>query len=460
MTIVFYSTSTNTFDSSVVEYTNLPQNICQFADFKSRHPQDTFYIVTQKPALFMPEADCTVASDDAGPQEIAETIASYKADLAIAMTFWVAPFDWLTVSDALVAEKLKEKGICTVCNPLEAALICFDKNRTREFFEANGFSTPRSLFVDHDMFFCAGSHKEVLRNAYRESVFAQVKKMKLPLVIKDTTGLSSYSLAVVNTYGEATAYLTSRKNNSNRIIQEFEDGIQAGIEIYGVPGNYTVLAPFVFSVNKYGITSPKQSVKYSDGSVWTKSKEFSELKKEMLRLAELLKLEGAAQVDLVLKDGKWKIIEINPRLSGMSLSYTSGYKTSIFDIMYSSINKSFEQEKMNPVLSIKFPPQDKAILQRISELNNHHKEQEDAKILHITQIYDSAAKQEREKGWCEVIISGKDKKSIGLLLGELKSLFSQLEPMLSESQKPDASIFEQSELMLKYPLYQESPAQS
>jgi hypothetical protein len=310
------------------------------------------------------------------------------------------------------------------------------------------------------MFFCAGSHKEVLRNAYRESVFAQVKKMKLPLVIKDTTGLSSYSLAVVNTYGEAAAYLTSRKNNSNRIIQEFEDGIQAGIEIYGVPGNYTVLAPFVFSVNKYGITSPKQSVKYSDGSIWTKSKEFTELKKEMLRLAELLKLEGAAQVDLVLKDGKWKIIEINPRLSGMSLSYTSGYKTSIFDIMYSSINKSFEQEKMNPVLSIKFPPQDKAILQRISELNNHHKEQEDAKILHITQIYDSAAKQEREKGWCEVIISGRDKKSIGLMLGELKSLFSHLEPMLSECQKPDASIFEQSELMLKSPLYQESPAQS
>ena len=253
------------------------------------------------------------------------------------MTFWVAPFDWLNISDALVAEKLKEKGIKTICNPLETGLICFDKNRSREFFEAKSFSCPKTLFVDHDMFFCAGSHKDVLRNAYKESVFIQLKELQLPLVIKDTVGLSSYSLAVVNTYGEACAYLNSKKNNSNRIIQEFAEGLQIGVEIYGKPGNYTMLPPFIFSVNKYGITSPKQSVKYSQGTEWTQTKEFLDLQKEMLRLAELLKIQGAAQVDLVLKQGKWQIIEINPRLSGMTLAYCSALESNVFDLMYRGI---------------------------------------------------------------------------------------------------------------------------
>ena len=35
------------------------------------------------------------------------------ANLAIAMTFWISPYDWLPVSDALVAQKLEEKGIKT-----------------------------------------------------------------------------------------------------------------------------------------------------------------------------------------------------------------------------------------------------------------------------------------------------------------------------------------------------------
>ena len=174
MKIVFYSTSTNNFDSQAVEITNIPDNNSFFSDFKALYPKDSFYVVTQKPALFMPERDVILASLQATPQEIAELIAEQKPDLVIAMTFWVAPFDWLPLSDALVAEKLKEKGIKTICNPLETGLICFDKNRSREFFEAKGFSCPKTLFVDHDMFFCAGSHKDVLRNAYKESVFIQL----------------------------------------------------------------------------------------------------------------------------------------------------------------------------------------------------------------------------------------------------------------------------------------------
>ena len=522
MKVVFYSTNTNIFDEEHVEFINFPSNCEQFLAFTQKFPDDEFYIVTQKPALFMPEEeltsettdDCTsktpadilysveteaassraqlesqngrtfYAPQDFSPEQIAAKIAELSPDLAIAMTFWVAPFDWLTVSDALVAQELQKLGIKTICNPLQTALTCFDKNKTREFFLQNGFSAPRSLFVDHDMFFCAGSQKEVLRNIYRESVFCQIKQMKLPLVIKDTTGLSSYSLAVVNTYGEAFNYLTSKKNNSNRLVQEFAEGLQVGVEVYGTPGNYTVLPPFVFSTNKYGITSPKQSVKLCAGNkiaciegakteteetksenagaetgaqnyVWC-VKQSTSLDSLVKNLAEKLQFCGVAQIDLVYKDEKWTFIEINPRLSGMSRSYAAGLGCSLFELIYSPQQKV----EMNPVLSLKLPPQEKNVLKKIYEINSStpaYGSSNDSKLpanesqkISVNQIYDSAAKQEREKGWCEVIITADTTEEIRTKLNAIKNLFSRLSPELNEMQKPDSSIFEQAELMLKH----------
>lgn len=527
MTVVFYSTNTNIFDSEHVEFINFPSNCEQFLAFTQKFPNDEFFIVTQKPALFMPEEnltskttdDCTsktpadilysvetkadsshaqlesqngrtfYAPQDFSPEQIAAKIAELSPALAIAMTFWVAPFDWLTVSDALVAQELQKIGIKTVCNPLQTALTCFDKNKTREFFLQNGFNTPRSLFVDHDMFFCAGSQKEVLRNIYRESVFCQIKQMKLPLVIKDTTGLSSYSLAVVNTYGEAFNYLTSRKNNSNRLVQEFAEGLQVGVEVYGTPGNYTVLPPFVFSTNKYGITSPKQSVKLCAGNkiaciegakteteetksenvgaetgaqnyVWC-AKQSTSLDSLIKNLAEKLQFCGVAQIDLVYKNGKWTFIEINPRLSGMSRSYAAELGCSLFEMMYSQ-KKNI---KMNPVLSLKLPPQKKSVLEKIYALSscmpacnfNDSKKLPANELQKITvnQIYDSAAKQEREKGWCEVIITAKTIELIKKSLTAIKNLFKELSSELNELEQPDATIFEQAELMLKH--HEENP---
>ena len=185
------------------------------------------------------------------------------------------------------------------------------------------------VFCDHDLYFCAGSNKEVLRNVYKESVLAQIRGLRLPVIIKDTTGLSSYGMTVAHTYGEVAGYLNSKRNNSNRLIEEFISGRQFGLEIYGLPGAYTVLPPFEFSVNQYGITSPKQSVKYGPCELP------AELREMMLKLAEGLELCGTAQVDLILDDdGKWHIIEVNPRLSGMTYTYAAACGLSVFEMMY------------------------------------------------------------------------------------------------------------------------------
>ena len=445
MRIVFYSTNSNVFDEETFKITVMPGNTTAFEKFCAAHPEDSFVCVTQKPGMFMPE-NAIFLPQNAETDDVVSAILELKPDLAIAMTFWIEPYDWLPVSDALVAEKLKASGVRTICHSVECALNCFDKWRTHNLLARLGFKVPRAVFVDHDLYFCAGSNREVLRNIYKESVLEQIKSLKLPLIIKDTTGLSSYGMTVVHTYGEAAGYLNSKRNNSNRLLEEFIEGRQFGIEIYGVPGNYCVLPPFEFSVNQYGITSPKQSVKYGPCGLP------DTLRDMMLELAEKLELCGCAQVDLILdKDGNWNIIEINPRLSGMSYTYACWFGVSIFELIYTSVvipercgsraesrdrrgaassglRRRAATEDTGKVLNLKLPLISEAQMKEILQLPG---------IRLLNQTNDLAAKQEREKGFCECIIVAEEKSVIEKTVARLVELF------------PEDAIVLQSESMLK-----------
>ncbi len=409
MRIVFYSTNSNTFDEETFKISVMPRNAESFSEFCKAHPEHEFFCVMQKPATFMPE-NIVCLPQEAGIDDFADAIFNLKADLAVAMTFWIEPYDWLPVGDSLVGEKLKAAGIQTICHPVQAAMTCFDKWRTHNELARLGFGVAPAIFSDHDLYFCAGSNKEVLRNVYKESVLFQIRGLRLPVIIKDTTGLSSYGMTVAHTYGEVAGYLNSKRNNSNRLIEEFISGRQFGLEIYGVPGAYTVLPPFEFSVNQYGITSPKQSVKYGPCQLSV------ELREMMLKLAEGLGLCGAAQVDLILDDdGKWHIIEVNPRLSGMTYTYAAACGLSVFEMMYRACVEKNDLPQPAPfVMSLKLPLMTEAEMAEILQLPG---------VKLLNQTNDLAAKQEREKGFCECIIVSVDKSLLQQAVARFEELF-------------------------------------
>ena len=422
MRIIFYSTNSNIFDEENFKIKVMPINAATFSNFCKAHPEHEFFCVTQKPGMFLPEK--TDGSHDAvftlpnvhylplktDTDTFAGTVAALKPDMAIAMTFWIEPYDWLPVSDAIVGEKLKAAGIRTICHSVETALICFDKWRTHNELARLGFKVAAAVFCDHDLYFCAGSNKEVLRNVYKESVLAQIRGLRLPVIIKDTTGLSSYGMTVAHTYGEVAGYLNSKRNNSNRLIEEFISGRQFGLEIYGLPGDYTVLPPFEFSVNQYGITSPKQSVKYGPCELP------AELREMMLKLAEGLGLCGAAQVDLILDDdGKWHIIEVNPRLSGMTYTYAAACGLCVFEMMYKAcVEKNALLQPAPFVMSLKLPLMTENEMSEILQLPG---------VKLLNQTNDLAAKQEREKGFCECIIAADEKSVLQKAVAHFEELF-------------------------------------
>ena len=416
MRIVFYSTNSNIFDETTFKISVMPENAATFGDFCAAHPEHEFFCLSQKPGMFLPENDSLpnirYLPLETDTKTFTEAVTALKPDLAIAMTFWIEPYDWLPVSDALVAEKLRERGVAVICHSVQTGLICFDKWRTHNELARLGFDVAAAVFCDHDLYFCAGSNKEVLRNVYKESVLAQIRTLHLPVIIKNTTGLSSFGMTVAHTYGEVAGYLNSKRNNSNRLIEEFISGRQFGLEIYGVPGAYTVLPPFEFSVNQYGITSPKQSVKYGPCEL------HEGLRDMMLRLAEGLGLCGAAQVDLILdNDDKWHIIEVNPRLSGMTYTYAAACRLSVFEMMYRACLEKMPLPQPAPyVMSLKLPLMSQSDMAEILKLDG---------VRLLNQTNDLAAKQEREKGFCECIIVSDDKAVLQKAVASFEEKFPE-----------------------------------
>ena len=414
MNIVFYSNNSNYFDSETFLINTLPTWREQFEQLQKNHPEHTFYAVTQKPGMFLTTSD-TPAHENVilyqtdNTEEIVSIIKNLNPDLAIALSFWTVPYDWLPVKDSLIGERLRELGIKVICHPLETTMLCFNKQETHAFLEKYNINCAKSLFVNHDLYFSADSKKEVRYNVYKEAILKELCKMRLPLIIKDPLGLSSYGMSVVNTIGEARAYLNSRKNNSDRIVEEYICGQQFGCEIYrAADGNCVILPPFKFSVNQYGITSPKQSVKF--GPLFSDEDcaryKLNDLYKMLSLLAEKLELCGAAQVDLVFDDEKWYVIEINPRLSGMTTSYwCSCKKMTFYDFILSmlSVISVPDMDTCSYTLNIKFPILPEEKLQQLYHIPG---------VSFLSQTEDKAARQERETGYCEAIITGKTKNSL------------------------------------------------
>lgn len=384
MKIVIYSSNSNFFDGNLFHYYNFPSNTSFWNDFLDKNPDCNLIFVTELPGLFLLDLKNNELCETSDKITYfiktpdADFISELHPDLAIAASFWVTPYDWLPVKDAMIAEELRKRNVKVICNPLETTLLSFDKNETASFLKSHGFNAAKGVYVNHELFWGERNHSEIKNNFYKESVFFRIKQLNLPLIIKDTTGLSSYGMEVVHTYNEAIGFLRSKKNNGDKLVEEFIPGLQFGTEIHGSKEKgYVVFDPFMFSVNQYGITSPKQSIKL--GPFACDEYRISQLKKELSRLAELLEINGVCQVDLVFneKEKKWYIIEINPRLSGMTQA------------LYESKNKE-------TVMALKLPNLDEEKLAEIKKLSY---------VKHISQVVNDAAKQRRECGYCEIIFS-------------------------------------------------------
>ena len=408
MRIAFYSSNPNKYDFQSDERTRFPTFFSEWEVILRRFSEYEFFVISQLPSPFLLDLHDGIVSplpskvnfkisSALTPADFAKDVLAFKIDIAIAASFWLPPFDWHCLFDSEVAEILRINGVKTLSHPSTTSFLCFDKYQTRLFLEKNDFSVPRAVFVDHRLYWAERGKKEINVNVYKNYILRQIQDLRFPVVIKDTAGLSSYGMEVAVSFAQALDYLNSGRTNSDRIVEEYKNGVHFGTEIFAENGNYYVLPPLVFSLNKFGITSPKQSVKL--GTVNLTDFDYFKLNSMLIRLSKLLNFSGIAQVDLVFCNGEWHIIEINPRLSGMTETNAALLNKSVLEILLELalgiFEFSLENFTKNYVCNLKLPLLSDSKLKSLYEQKN---------VALVRRTQNPSAKQEREKGFCEMIL--------------------------------------------------------
>lgn len=410
MNILFYNSNTNNTDVKNFCYSFFPSAKSDFENLSEKYPEHQFFVVVQKPGVFLLDLEngelaskaekvqYHLLEKETSPKDFASFIQKQKPDLAISVSYWLSPFDWLSLQDSLIAEYLSEAQIRVLCNSLENQEMCFNKWETQLALEAKGFTVPKSIYLNHDLFWAERSNKSIIHNPYKELIFYKLQKLDFPVVIKSLTGFSSYGMDVAKTFPEALHFLTQKSGNEDKIIQEYKDGLHFGLEIYGTKDCFEIKPPFKFSLNKYGITSPKQSVKigpfYWDNTEYEKKFKLSSLKSDMGQLWKTFGFSGSIQVDLVFSENQWYIIEINPRLSGMTFTYAALENCSPQELLLKAVLPNLEKPATEMLCTSKIPVQTKENFENLCK---------NPSIKRVFQIDNKLAKQKRDEGFCEIV---------------------------------------------------------
>lgn len=328
MKIVFFSASTSSKIDTSMQFISKPSRAdawdeldreysdCEFVVVGPRDTKDLFDMKDGEICIWPEHVKYVLLKDGASVEETVEVVAAEKPDVAVAVPFAAIPHDWMPIKTSLIAEGLRKLGIQTLANNVNVSIAAFDKWRTNIMFRSF-IKAAKAVYVHNDLYWTEKKLKEGQLNIYKEYVLQRVKEMHFPVLVKDTLGVASIGIEVMNSYEEVEQFLNSEKNDADVLVEEFIKGEQFGTEIHGTNGRYSVLPPIALSVNEEGITEQRGAVKF--GPITDPKYHYEEVQETLLNMAQQLGFEGTVQVDLVYKDGQWYIIEINPRWSGLTV---------------------------------------------------------------------------------------------------------------------------------------------
>lgn len=306
---------------NVVKYTYTPKACVQWSIMAEKHLEDEIILVTGHDAncvvdfsegeLFsQSELIKYVVVPNLGTKEMADAIETEKPDIAVAVSTVNSPIDWNPVKDALVAKELKKRGIKAFAHVPEIAMDLTDKWRTNLLLRKYGIGVANAVLVQSELFNVKSD--SMTNNVYREYIFDALSDLHFPVVVKTTAGMGSMGVNVVDTLEEAYKIL-QENDGGDVLVEEKLPGLQFGTEIEGSDGNYTVMPPFQFRTNDKGVTDSFRILKFRP--IADEKFHVKELQQSLTNLARELHFEGPTQVDLAYHEGKWSVIEINPRWS-------------------------------------------------------------------------------------------------------------------------------------------------
>jgi len=148
-----------------------------------------------------------------------------------------------------------------------------------------------------------------------------------PVIAKPSSGSGSRGVRIIRYEGELAAFFPQPRLMDGWVLQEFLEGPSFSIEVLGTPGNYqAVQVTDLFVDRGYDCMRVEAPTVLPAAQV----EEFGQL---ALRLAEAVQLKGLMDVEVILNQGKLKVLEIDARLP--SQTPTAVWWSSGFNILNS-----------------------------------------------------------------------------------------------------------------------------
>ncbi|GAA3028895.1 ATP-grasp domain-containing protein [Actinokineospora globicatena] len=234
--------------------------------------------------------------------------------------------------DALVCERLAAEGIPTVMHSAAATGLMANKWETKLLVGAHGLDTPEGVLVDGDLL----NSRTLPVPAYRDYLVERAGELGYPLLSKPLWDCLGNGIRFLADQGDLDGYL-DEPYDGNVVLERCVAGELCSVEVVGAAGDYVVQpllwkgptggAPtFAFTTVRY--TAPRAEA----------DERFAPVAERLKRLCAALEVTGSVEVEMIYVDGRYEVIEINPRVSGStSLSIAaSGLNTyvAMLDILF------------------------------------------------------------------------------------------------------------------------------
>ena len=151
-------------------------------------------------------------------------------------------------------------------------------------------------------------------------------------IIKPSEESGSVGVSRVETVEEVRAFLSKTDNHESWVVQEYLEGRSYSIEVLGTPGLYrTYEITEIHMDDEYDCKMVTAPCFISDSTNSAREELFDSAKAEFsklaIRLAELVKLHGIMDVEVIDHNGTLKVLEIDARIPSqtpMAVYHSSG----------------------------------------------------------------------------------------------------------------------------------------
>lgn len=257
----------------------------------------------------VPGAEVEILPGAATPVDLAARIKAWGADRVVSIS---VPDD-KALRDSVLRELLEaETGIPVIIHPPATVATLCSKWDTRVALAGLGFAVPPGFLLSGDLLHGRG----VAYGAYQDYVERRLAALAFPVMVKPVWDSMATGVLRFDSPDSLRSWLWRDAPPVDLVVEEFVDGELYGIEVIGADGEYVCQPLIRKCTGRSEDFVPFNHIRF--GPVDEPAGVVAALRARVVTTARALDLRGSAEFELVRRDDEFYVIEVNPRVSGMT----------------------------------------------------------------------------------------------------------------------------------------------